>query len=133
MKRIPTSLTRSARVAHDKRQLAREFRKSPTPAEKTAWNLLRNRRCLGMKFRRQQVVRGFVVDFYCASLDLVIEIDGAIHDRMEQRDKGRSELLEQFGVRILRISNEHVTALHLRELLLPHVPPSPLRRGGPGG
>src|SRR5438445_13395649 len=75
----------------------------------------------------------FVVDFYCASLDWVIEIDGAIHDRMEQRDKGRSELLEQFGGRILRIRNEHVTALHLRELLLPHVPPSPLRRGGPGG
>ena len=49
---------------------ARQLRRDATPAERHAWTLLRNRRLLGLKFRRQHVLRGFIVDFYCAELDI---------------------------------------------------------------
>ena len=65
---------RSLKVA-----LAKANRHQPTPAEAAAWALLRNRRCLGLKFRRQHVIRGFIVDFYCPELRLAVEVDGTVH------------------------------------------------------
>ncbi len=62
---------RSLKVA-----LAKGNRHDPTAAEAAAWVLLRDRRCLGLKFRRQHVIRGFIVDFYCAELRLAVEVDG---------------------------------------------------------
>src|SRR5881628_1512953 len=59
---------------------ARELRHNPTPAERHAWTLLRNRGILGLKFRRQHVLHGFIVDFYCASERVVIELEGSVHD-----------------------------------------------------
>jgi very-short-patch-repair endonuclease len=59
------------RVPHGlKLAAARQLRRDATPAERHAWTLLRNRRLLGLKFRRQHVLRGFIVDFYCAELDI---------------------------------------------------------------
>src|ERR1041384_2907746 len=55
---------------------ARELRLHPTPAERHAWTLLRNRGILGLKFRRQHVLHGFIVDFYCPSERIVIELEG---------------------------------------------------------
>ena len=66
--------------------LAKAQRQEPTAAEAAAWALLRNRRCLGLKFRRQHVIRGFIVDFYCVELRLAIEVDGTVH-----RDRMRAE------------------------------------------
>jgi len=60
--------------------LARALRHRPTPAERHAWTLLRNRGILGLKFRRQHVLHGFIVDFYCASERVVIELEGSPHD-----------------------------------------------------
>jgi len=62
---------RSLKVA-----LAKINRSEPTAAEAAAWDLLRNRRCLGLKFRRQHVIRGFIVDFYCPELRIAVEVDG---------------------------------------------------------
>jgi len=59
-----------------KKRFARSLRKNQTPAEMKVWKLLRNRRFLGLKFRRQHVVEGFVVDFYCPECKIAIEIDG---------------------------------------------------------
>ena len=75
--------------------LARGNRHDPTPAEAAAWALLRNRRCLGLKFRRQHVIRGFIVDFYCAEFHLVLEVDGGVHgDRAQAEfDEARSRAL----------------------------------------
>src|SRR5258708_36382892 len=56
---------------------ARELRRAATSTERYAWSLLRNRGVLGLKFRRQHVVHGFIVDFYCAAERLVLELDGA--------------------------------------------------------
>lgn len=72
-----------ARRRRIKRALAKKLRRDQTRAERLAWRILRNRGCLGLKFRRQKVIRGFVADFYCPQLNLVLEIDGSIHESVE--------------------------------------------------
>jgi very-short-patch-repair endonuclease len=121
------------------RELAREMRADPTPSERRAWNLLRNRRCLGLKFRRQHVVAGYIVDFYCAELRLAVEIDGAVHDDEHQRwkDEFRTATLEGLGIRVVRVANDELSSNRILELLRPLVtrttfPLSVSRRGGQG-
>ncbi|HET7025831.1 MAG TPA: DUF559 domain-containing protein [Gemmatimonadales bacterium] len=60
-------------------ELARYLRRRATDAEREAWEMLRARRCHGMKFKRQEPLGNFIVDFYCPQLKLVIELDGPIH------------------------------------------------------
>jgi very-short-patch-repair endonuclease len=79
---------------------------------------------LGLKFRRQHPVGGFVLDFYCPSLSLAIELDGPCHDTPEQaaHDAARSALLAARGIRVLRLPNSEVTAENLRKLIHPFTP-----------
>jgi uroporphyrinogen-III synthase len=86
---------------------ARHMRTEGTPAEKLAWSLLRNRRLLGLKFRRQVAIDRFIADFYCHELRLIIELDGDIHDYQGQIDKDdqRDLRLKQLGYQILRVAN----------------------------
>ena len=90
---------------------AREFRHNPTPAERHAWTLLRNRGILGLKFRRQHVLHGFIVDFYCASERIVIELEGNVHDTEAQRDydRARAGFLNAAGYRVIRLRNKDVS------------------------
>ena len=60
-------------------QIAREFRKKPTKSEGIMWQALRRNNFLDLNFRRQHVIGGFIVDFYCHLLKLVVEIDVPIH------------------------------------------------------
>ena len=71
------------------------MRKLPTTAEAKAWELLRNCRCLGLKFRRQQVIRGLIVDFYCAEKRLAVELDGDIHALQQEYDQQRDAVLPE--------------------------------------
>jgi len=98
---------------------ARELRRAATSTERYAWSLLRNRGVLGLKFRRQHVVHGFIVDFYCAAERLVLELDGAPHAGSERRayDAARAATLEAAGYRVIRIANRDVTRDHLAALL----------------
>ena len=115
--------------------LARAMRHDPTAAEAAAWALLRNRRCLGLKFRRQHVIRGFIADFYCPELRLVVEIDGGIHDSSRahaEYDEARSRALTQVGIDVVRIRNEDVSAARLVTLLEPYLVRSPSPRSGEG-
>ncbi|HEX6100708.1 MAG TPA: endonuclease domain-containing protein [Thermoanaerobaculia bacterium] len=93
--------------AHLKRH-ARAMRREPTRAEDRLWSWLRNRRCAGYKFRRQTPIGRYIVDFYCAELNLVIELDGAHHRTawMSEYDGERSRALQERGIRVLRIPNE---------------------------
>ena len=59
---------------------SKELRKEMTPAEKILWGQLRGRRLRGLHFRRQQVIEGFIVDFYCHAAGIVVEVDGPIHE-----------------------------------------------------
>lgn len=114
------AIVRRARVSKTKRDLARELRRSATDAERRAWEVLRDRRCLGLKFRRQQVIRGFIVDFYCAELRLAIELDGGVHDDPEQifRDTLRDMLLmTEAEVLVVGIPNSALSAENLRVLI----------------
>ena len=89
---------------------ARHMRKHPTRSEALLWAQLRGRK-LGPRFRRQHPLLGFIVDFYCPSYRLVVEIDGGVHESLRARrfDDARAAQLVQFaGVRVLRISAELV-------------------------
>jgi very-short-patch-repair endonuclease len=122
-KAMTPQVIRRAPIDARKLTLARRFRREPTRAEAAAWQLLRNRGLLGLKFRRQQVIEGFVVDFYCASLRLVLELDGGVHQDPAQReyDAIRGEVLEGLGMRVLRIANDPIDEGSLRERLAPYV------------
>jgi very-short-patch-repair endonuclease len=85
-------------------QFARFHRKHPTRSEALLWSAVRNRQ-LGPRFRRQHPFAvGFIVDFYCPSYRLVVEIDGSVHHGLEAFDVARdAELAATFGVRVLRL------------------------------
>jgi very-short-patch-repair endonuclease len=117
--------------------LARQLRRDSTPMERHAWSLLRNRGMLGLKFRRQHVIGGFIVDFYCPALRLVLELDGAPHEHPDQAgyDRARTGWFVQRGYRVLRLRNRDVSRGKLEALLrkLTARPPSPVRERGTGG
>jgi very-short-patch-repair endonuclease len=121
-----------------KRDRARIFRKCPTASEARAWEILRDRRVLGLKFRRQHVIHGYVVDFLCVEHRLVLEIDGDIHlDPVQQQsDAERSSNLQRRVYHILRIQNSAVNKPGLEQALrrfLDKGGPSPVRARGSGG
>ena len=99
--------TRAA-SAHLKER-ARQLRRNATIPERTLWGLLRDRRLAGIKFRRQHVVGPFVVDFYCLSERLVVELDGRSHDDRGIADRRRQDYLENVaGLRVVRVANDDV-------------------------
>jgi very-short-patch-repair endonuclease len=107
------------RARRQKVERARKLREHQTEAERLAWEFLRQRRCLGFKFRRQSVLQGFIVDFYCAELRLVIELDGGVHDGLAQAqlDHSRDAALELDSVRVVRIKNRDVSRERLIEAI----------------
>ncbi|HEV8580536.1 MAG TPA: endonuclease domain-containing protein [Thermoanaerobaculia bacterium] len=90
------------------RSRAQILREDPTPAEQILWEVLRDRRLQGIKFRRQKPLSIFVADFYCAELKLVVELDGGIHSdpRQAAHDRNRDFYLRSIGCTILRIPNQ---------------------------
>ncbi|MFA6132317.1 MAG: endonuclease domain-containing protein [Patescibacteria group bacterium] len=87
----------------------RELREKSTEAEEVLWRRLRNSR-LGVKFSRQVGIENFITDFCSRTLKLIIEVDGPIHQKKDfsEHDKFRSDVLEGFGYKILRFTNEQV-------------------------
>lgn len=112
---------------------ARELRKNQTKAEAFLWQLLRNRQLNHLKFRRQHPLKaGCILDFYCAELKLGIEIDGGYHNENEQQeyDAERTKIINDYGIRIIRFTNEEVLQnieKVLGDILAPV--PSPAWRG----
>lgn len=87
---------------------AREMRSAPTKSEALMWQALRGNKFHGLHFRRQHVVLGYIVDFYCAKLRLVIEIDGGVHDSQKTADALRQTALEKAGLRMVRVGSFEV-------------------------
>jgi len=113
-------------------ETAKELRKNMTPAEKRLWSgYLRT-----FKFRilRQKPINNFIVDFFCAQLKLVIEVDGESHftDEGKDYDWERTQILEGYGLKVLRFSNDEVlqdwegVCRRIEE----EIPPTPLQKGG---
>jgi len=93
---------------------AKQLRTNSTDAERQLWRVLRSRQLAGHKFRRQQPLGGFIVDFVCFEKRLVVEVDGGQHNEPLQaaNDSERSTWLEQQGFRVLRFWNHEI----LREI-----------------
>lgn len=91
-------------------EFSKILRKTQTNAEDMIWQCLRNRKVLGFKFRRQHPIGKYIADFYCYEAKLVIEIDGGIHNGIENQeyDKNRSFELEELGISVIRFTNEEV-------------------------
>lgn len=95
------------KVTKEKLQRAKELRREMTPAEKILWEEIRANK-LGVHFRRQQIIQGFIVDFYCHKSALVVEVDGDIHDLQQEEDAKREKVLTEMGLRIVRFGNDEV-------------------------
>jgi leucyl-tRNA synthetase len=121
----PPRVIRRADIDSNKLELARRFRQAPTAVEAAAWQILRDRALCGLKFRRQQIIAGFIVDFYCPSQRLVLEIDGGVHDDPTQREHDliRSQVFRRLSIRVLRVPNHDVHEQALRDLLEPYARP----------
>jgi very-short-patch-repair endonuclease len=86
---------------------ARAMRTNPTEPEKRLWRHLSNAQLAGFKFRRQQVIGRVIVDFFCPSARLVVEVDGDTHAD-PARDRRRDAYLNGFGYTVLRVTNSDV-------------------------
>jgi len=119
-------MARRLGVTRRKRLFAHHLREDATHAEAIVWELLRGRKFGGLKFRRQHVIRGFIVDFYCPELRLAVEIDGEVHMLQRAADVRRDEILGTLGIRTIRIPNNEV-------LKDPARAPERIRELGDGG
>ncbi len=98
-------------------ELSRDLRKRSTATEKIVWELLRNRKFMGLKFVRQYpIIYGnydtrklfFIADFYCAEKKLVVELDGVAHDFQKDYDENRDKIIAEKGLKVVRFKNEEV-------------------------
>ena len=108
MQSNPNSSAKRLGGSPELRDRAREMRSHPTNAEQLLWNRLRRKQIAGYKFRRQQVIGAYIVDFLCLEQELIIEIDGAQHAESKEYDAVRSEWLGSQGFIVLRFWNNQV-------------------------
>ena len=91
-------------------EFAKTMRHTATDAEHLMWQLLRAKRCMNLKFRRQHVIAPYIVDFYCHEIGLVIELDGSQHgmDYAIEYDAERTKFLEVLSLKVVRYWNHDV-------------------------
>ena len=98
-------------------EFSRRLRKESTPEEKRIWEIIRNRKFHQLKFTRQYPILisnkieqkiFFIADFYCASLKLILELDGGIHENQIAYDNDRDHILIEMGYKVMRIKNEKI-------------------------
>ena len=103
------------------RRNARKMRKALTDAELKLWNELRAHRLMGLGFRRQMPIAGYIVDFACSDKKLIVELDGSQHATVEHqaKDAERDRKLQALGWTILRFWNDDV--LHHADSVCQHI------------
>jgi len=89
-------------------QLAKRLRQNSTKAEARLWSRLRAKQMQGIKFRRQQPIENFIVDFVSCDKRIVIELDGGQHAFHKNKDKERDKFLTQNGYKVLRFWDNEV-------------------------
>jgi very-short-patch-repair endonuclease len=87
--------------------VARTLRKNMTDSERLLWSRIRRKQLEGVQFYRQKTVRNYIVDFYCPSKMIIIEVDGSQHfeSKMREKDAIRDAELSRLGFQVLRYSN----------------------------
>ncbi|MDD2365259.1 MAG: endonuclease domain-containing protein [Desulfuromonadaceae bacterium] len=93
---------------HTLQGFARELRNNATDAERLLWQQLRNRQVEGVKFRRQQPIESYIVDFVCFDKKVIIELDGGQHSENRDYDMQRDSCLTSNGFTVLRFWNNDV-------------------------
>jgi very-short-patch-repair endonuclease len=135
------NIIRGQVISKEKLAFAKELRRNMTEAETILWQCLRTNKLGGWHFRRQQILFGYIVDFYCHAASLIVEVDGEIHERQRVADQERDAFLENEGFRISRFRNqeiEHNLDNVLEKILASCLPPPnyqdspPLSGEGPG-
>ena len=117
-------------------KLANKLRKRPTNAEMLLWKYLRLRQMAGLKFRRQQPIDNYIVDFVCFENRIIIEIDGGQHAEDGKKDIERDSYLKKHGFKVLRFWNNEVmnNIIEVLETIrghcLYHPPLTPPVKGG---
>lgn len=96
------------KISRGMQERARELRHDMTLAEKVLWQELRTDKLNGIHFRRQQIIDGYIVDFYCHATALIIEVDGDIHKQQIEYDTERDAHLISRGFKVLRFTNDVV-------------------------
>jgi very-short-patch-repair endonuclease len=119
------------KITHDKLNRAKELRRSLTPAERKLWKQLKANQLGGWHFRRQQIIDGFIVDFYCHKAGLVVEVDGPVHERQKIEDEERTQVFESRDLKVLRFTNREVmnNLLFVLKTIQTNLPPCPLPPG----
>jgi len=84
---------------------ARTLRRDSTPPERMLWSVLRGRRLGALKFRRQDAIGPYIVDFCCREIKLIVELDGMSHEEKADFDQGRQQWLQKQGYRVFRVTN----------------------------
>jgi very-short-patch-repair endonuclease len=87
---------------------ARRLRGNMTNSEKLLWDKLKGKQICGLRFRRQHPIYIFIADFYCHEARLVVEIDGEIHNQLEEYDDNRTSELEKFDIKVIRFKNSQI-------------------------
>ena len=114
------------------KQNSRSLRSNMTDAEQHLWQYLRRKQINGWQFYRQKPLGAYIIDFYCAAAQLVVELDGSQHFDHQQADQQRDAFLQSLGLRVLRFDNRQVL-LETDAVLevIRQIPPSPpFSKGG---
>ena len=87
-----------------------QLRRESTPTEKMLWNRIRNKQINGLKFRQQHGFGNYIMDFYCPTIRLCIEVDGDVHNTDEAKEYGeeRTSFLNQYGIKVMRFKNDEI-------------------------
>jgi very-short-patch-repair endonuclease len=101
-------VTGNQAVDDDKQMFAKQLRREMTPQEAALWQRLRGRRVGGFKFRRQQLINGFIADFYCAEAAVVLEVDGEIHAEQAEYDAHRDQVFAAREIVTVRFANDRI-------------------------
>lgn len=116
---------------------ASRMRNQPTTAEKMLWNALSNKNLGGFKFRRQHIIGSYIADFICLKQNLIVEVDGSIHQLPENKDSDeeRTAWLEAEGYTVIRFTNDEVLGKldHVLEKIHEQLVAPPLGAGGAPG
>jgi very-short-patch-repair endonuclease len=107
---MPQPKANTTRRRDFKHIFAKSLRTNATDAERILWSLLRTRQLGGLRFRRQQPIGPYIVDFFCPSAKLIVELDGSQHgtDQAVSYDDDRTRFLQARGYRVLRFWNADV-------------------------
>jgi very-short-patch-repair endonuclease len=101
-------IVKGRKVTKQKVARARELRRDMTPAEAALWARLRTNQLQGFHFRRQQIIDGFLTDYYCHAAGIVLELDGLIHLRQADYDRERDRVIAANDLQVVRIPNDEI-------------------------